>query len=71
MVYTIIHETKKAPHRILLNDDVLILSVNVISDILGLQSAPNATYSEKTIVYHLLNAVASRTSVSNLCVDAP
>ncbi|MDR2829648.1 MAG: hypothetical protein LBB45_01160 [Methanobrevibacter sp.] len=64
---------KKTPHRILLNDDVLSFSVNVISDMLGLQSAPNAAYSEKTIVYHLLNAVASRNSVSNvsnLC-DAP
>jgi hypothetical protein len=47
---------KKRPHRILLNDDVLSLSVNVISDMLGFQSAPNAVYSEKTIVYHLLNA---------------
>ncbi|MDR2829699.1 MAG: hypothetical protein LBB45_01460 [Methanobrevibacter sp.] len=67
---------KKAPHRILLNDDVLSLSVNVISDMLGFQSAPNAVYGEKTIVYHLINATASRTivsnvsSVSNLC-DAP
>ncbi|MDR2830972.1 MAG: hypothetical protein LBB45_08075 [Methanobrevibacter sp.] len=39
-----------------MNDDVLSLSVNVISDMLGLQSALNAVYSEKTIVYHLLNA---------------
>ncbi|MDR2830977.1 MAG: hypothetical protein LBB45_08100 [Methanobrevibacter sp.] len=62
---------KKTPHRILLNDDVLSLSVNVISDMLGFQSSPNATYSEKTIVYHLLNAVTSRTIVSNLCVDVP
>ncbi|MDR2830932.1 MAG: hypothetical protein LBB45_07865 [Methanobrevibacter sp.] len=61
---------KKTPHRILLNDDVLSLLVNVISDMLGLQSAPNAAYIEKTIVYHPLNPVASRTIVSNLC-DAP
>jgi hypothetical protein len=47
---------KKTPHRILLNDDVLSLSVNVISDMLRLESTPNVTYSEKTIVYHLLNA---------------
>jgi putative transposase len=73
-VYTIIYETKKTPHKILLNDDVLSLSVNVISDMLGLQSALNAAYSEKTIVYHLLNAVTSRTTVSdvsNLCYNAP
>ncbi|MDR2830636.1 MAG: hypothetical protein LBB45_06355 [Methanobrevibacter sp.] len=64
---------KKTPHRILLNDDVLSLSVNVISNMLGLKSAPNAAYSEKTIAYHILNATASRTilsNVSNLC-DAP
>jgi hypothetical protein len=61
---------KKTPHRILLNDDVLSLSVNVISDMLGFQSAPNAAYSEKTIIYHLLNLDSSRTTVSNLC-DAP
>jgi hypothetical protein len=33
----------------------------------------NAAYSEKTIVYHLLNAAASRTTVSdvnNIC-DVP
>ncbi|MDR2830994.1 MAG: hypothetical protein LBB45_08190 [Methanobrevibacter sp.] len=47
---------KKTPHRILLNDDVLSLLVKVISDMLGFQSAPNAVYSKKTIVYHLLNA---------------
>ena len=31
-------------------------------------------YNDKTIIYHLLNAAVSRTSVnnvSNLCVDAP
>jgi hypothetical protein len=61
---------KKTPQRILLNDDVLSLSVNVISDMLRFQSALNAAYSEKTIVYHLINATASRTIVSNLC-DAP
>ncbi|MDR2829495.1 MAG: hypothetical protein LBB45_00365 [Methanobrevibacter sp.] len=64
---------KKTPHKILLNDDVLSLLVKVISNMLGLQSAPNAAYNEKTIAYHLLNATASRTivsNVSNLC-DAP
>jgi hypothetical protein len=34
---------KKAPHKILLNDDVLNLSVNVISDMLGFQSAPKCS----------------------------
>ena len=64
----------KTPHKILLNDEVLNLSVNVIKDMLGLKSAPNTVYNKKTIVYHLLNAAASRTSVnnvSNICVDAP
>ncbi|MDR2830514.1 MAG: hypothetical protein LBB45_05720 [Methanobrevibacter sp.] len=48
---------KKTPYRILLSGDVLSLSVNVISDMLGLQSAPNAAYSEKTIVAHEPNIV--------------
>ena len=58
----------------LLNDDVLSLSVNVVKDMLGLNLAPNTVYNKKAIVYHLCNAAASRTSVnnvSNLCVDAP
>jgi hypothetical protein len=54
-----IYETKKTPHRILLNDDVLSFLVNVISDMLGFQSALNVAYSEKTIVYHIFNAAAS------------
>ena len=65
---------KQTPHKKLLNDEVLNLSVNVIKDMLGLKSAPNTVYNKKTIVYHLLNAAASRTSVnnvSNICVDAP
>jgi putative transposase len=65
---------KNTPHRILVNDDILNLSVNVIKSILGLKSNPNRQYSDKTIIYHLLNAAASRTSVnnvSNICVDAP
>ncbi|WP_211263791.1 hypothetical protein, partial [Methanobrevibacter cuticularis] len=41
---------------------------------LKLKSAPNTAYNDKMIVYHLLNAAVSRTSVSNvsnLCIDAP
>ena len=34
-----------------------------------LESSPNALYSEKTIVHHLLNASTSKTSVSNICDD--
>jgi len=59
---------------VLLNDDVLNLSVNVVEDVLELESAPNAAYSDKTIIRRLLNASASRTSisnVSNICADAP
>jgi putative transposase len=65
---------KNNPHRLLLNGDVLNLSANVIKDLLGLNSAPNAVYSDKTIIFHLLNACASQTSVntvSDVCVDAP
>ncbi|MDR2830105.1 MAG: hypothetical protein LBB45_03555 [Methanobrevibacter sp.] len=67
-------QKNKTPHKILLNDDVLNLSVNVISDMLGLQSTSNSVYNTKTIAYHLLNAVASRTNVSNfsnICYNAP
>lgn len=59
---------------ILLNDDVLNLSMDVIKDMLGLGSAPNAKYSDEIIVYHLLNACTSQTSVSqvcDVCVDSP
>jgi len=41
---------------------------------LELDSASNVEYSDKTIIYHLLNASTSKTSVSNvsnLCDDAP
>ena len=65
---------KNHPHKVLWNSDVLSLSVNVIEDMLDLRSAPNAKYSNKTIIYHLLNASSSQTSVSNvsdLCDDAP
>ena len=67
-------QKNNTPHKVLLNDDVLNLSVNVVKDMLGLKSASNTVYNDKTIIYHLLNAAASRTSVnsvSNLCVDAP
>ncbi|MDR2830036.1 MAG: hypothetical protein LBB45_03210 [Methanobrevibacter sp.] len=57
------------PHKILLNDNVLNFSVNVISDMLGLESGPNTKYNNKTIVHHLLNAATSQTSVSNVCPD--
>jgi hypothetical protein len=56
-----------------LNDDVLNLSVNVIKDMLKLESAPNAVYNDKKIIHHFLNATASRASVNNvsdLCIDA-
>ena len=37
---------------------------------LGLESASNALYSDRKIVYHLLNAFTSKTSVSNICDNA-
>jgi len=67
-------EKNKTPHKILLNDDVLNLSVDIIGDILGLESAPNTKYRDRKIVRHLLNAATSQTSVnnvSNLCDNAP
>ncbi|KZX14417.1 ISH3 family transposase [Methanobrevibacter curvatus] len=67
-------ERKNNPHRLLWNDDVLSLSVNVIKDMLKLNSAPNAIYTDTTIICHILNTGASQTSISNvstLCPDAP
>ncbi|MDR3222152.1 MAG: hypothetical protein LBT66_00245 [Methanobrevibacter sp.] len=67
-------EKNNTPHKLLLNDDVLNLSVNVISGMLELKSVPNAIYNDKTIVYYLLNATASKNSVSNvsnLCYNLP
>ncbi|MDR2623825.1 MAG: hypothetical protein LBC39_04540 [Methanobrevibacter sp.] len=57
---------KNNPRSLLLNDDVLSLSVNVVEDLLGLNSASNVVYSDRTIVCHLLNACASRTSVNHI-----
>lgn len=65
---------KNTPRKVLFNNDVLSLSVDVIDDMLGLESAPNVEYSDRTIVCHILNAATSKTSisnVSNLCDDAP
>ncbi|KZX17560.1 hypothetical protein MBFIL_00970 [Methanobrevibacter filiformis] len=56
-----------------MNDDVLNFSVNMVRDMLGLKSSSNVVYSDKMIIYHLLNAGVSRTSVSNVsntCVDS-
>lgn len=66
--------TKNTPRGMLLNGEVLNLSVKVIKDLLGLDSVPNADYSDEMVVYHLLNACTSQTSVnqvSNVCVDGP
>jgi putative transposase len=65
---------KNTPHKVLCNEDVLSLSANVIEDMLELNSADNTEYDDKTIIYHLLNASTSQTSISNiadLCDDAP
>jgi len=57
-----------------LNGDVLNLSVKIIKGMLGLDSAPNAKYNDKTVIYLLINACTPQTSVnqvSNNCVGAP
>ena len=56
-------KTKNTLRGKLLNGDVLNLSMDVIKDMLGLDAAPNAEYSDKTIIYHLLNACTSQTSI--------
>ncbi|NMC59593.1 MAG: hypothetical protein GYA51_09470, partial [Candidatus Methanofastidiosa archaeon] len=65
---------KNTLRGMLLNDEVLNLSMDVIKDMLGLVSGPNAKYSDEMVVYHLLNVCTSQTSVSqvsDVCVDAP
>lgn len=65
---------KNTLRSILLNDEVLNLSMDVIKDMLGLVSGSNAKYSDEMVVYHLLNACTSQTSVSqvsDVCVDSP
>jgi len=51
--------TKNTPRGMLLNDEVLNLSMKLIKDMLGLDSAPNAEYSDEMVVYHILNACTS------------
>ena len=65
---------KNTPRGMLLNGDVLNLSVKVIKGMLGLDSASNVEYSDEMVVCHLLNACVSQTSVSqvsDVCVDGP
>jgi putative transposase len=76
MWVVIINMTKQNnnPRRTLWHSDVLNLSMKEVEDLLKLESAPNATYSNKTIVSLLINASASQASishVSDLCMDAP
>ena len=73
-MYYLVMRNKNTPRGMLLNDEVLNLSMKLIKDMLGLDSAPNAEYSDEMVVYHLLNACTSQTSVSqvsDICVDAP
>lgn len=73
-MYYYFMRTKNTLRGMLLNVDVLNVSVKVIKDMLGLESASNVEYSDEMIIYHLLNACASQTSVnqvSNICVDGP
>jgi len=56
----------------LLNGDVLNLSVKIIKGHVRIGSDPNAKYTDKTIIYCRINARNSQTSVnqvSNNCVD--
>ena len=71
--YYFMSKKNNTPHKVLLNDEVLNLSVNVVKNMLELNSANNVVYNDKTISYHLLNAFVSKTSVSNvsdICDDA-
>ena len=66
-------KSKNNPRKLLLNADVLNLSVNEVKDLLNLDSTPNALYSDRIIVFHILNASTSQTSVNHvsaLCADA-
>jgi O-glycosyl hydrolase len=47
---------KTTPHRFLCNDDVLNVSVVLVEDVLKLVSTSNVNYTNKEIVYYLLNA---------------
>ena len=69
-----IMKTKMNPHKLLSHDELLSLSAIEVEDMLGLDSAPNVTYSNGDIVNHVLNACSSKTSISNVCdvcMDAP
>ena len=69
-----IMKTKMNPRKLLGHDEVLSLSASEVEDMLELDSAPNATYSNRDIVNHVLNACSSKTSISNVsdvCKDAP
>lgn len=46
-MYYLVMITKNTPRAMLLNDEVLNLSMKVIKDMLGLDSAPNAEYSDE------------------------
>jgi len=48
----------------LLNGDVLNISVKTIKDLLGLDPDPDAKYTDKTITCRLINACTSQTSVN-------
>ncbi|MBM4241500.1 MAG: hypothetical protein FJ150_07575 [Euryarchaeota archaeon] len=63
--------TKNTLRDKLLNGDVLNLSVEIIRDMLGLDSGPNIIYSDETIIYHLINACTSQTSINQVCTSCP
>lgn len=50
----------------LLNINVLNVLAKVIKDMLSLESASNVEYSDEMIIYHLLNACTSQTSVNQV-----
>jgi putative transposase len=51
------------------NLDVLNLTVSVIEEFLDLHSNPNTVYSERKILYHILNASTTQTTVYHISLS--
>jgi putative transposase len=59
-------QTKNTLHSKFLNGDMLNLSVDTIKDSLDLESNSNAIYSAREIVYPLINACTTQTTVNQI-----
>jgi len=59
---------KNTPRGMLLNGDALNLSVNIIKDMLWLDSSPNAKYTDKTITNYLLIPVLLKPALTRLVI---